>query len=144
MHAASQGLLFPERVDLSVNEGVAYEAVADEFASLGFDISSLGGNSYALQGVPAGLDGLDPVRLMLDVVHSVMEQTGDAREQVRERMALSMAKSMAIVVGQELQQSEMALLVEELLETSMPQRTPDGNTIVYTLQDTEIARRFSK
>ena len=144
MRAASQGLLFPERVDLSVNEGVAYEAVADEFVSLGFDISSLGGNSYALQGVPAGLDGLDPVRLMLDVVHSVMEQTGDAREQMREKMALSMAKSMAVVVGQELQQGEMALLVEELLDTSMPQRTPDGNTIIYTLQDSEIARRFGK
>lgn len=144
MRAASQGLLFPERVELSVNENAVYGTVADEFASLGFDISSLGGNSYALHGVPAGIDGLNPVQLMLDIIHSVMEQTGDTKDALRERMALSLARSMAIVVGQVLQQSEMELLLDELMVTSMPQRTPDGNIVIYKLSDTEIARHFGK
>ena len=139
-----QGLLFPERVELSVSEGIALEGILDECSYLGFDISSLGGSTYVLQGVPSGLDGLDPTNLLTEIIHSVMEQPTDAKEKLYEKMALSMAKQMAIVVGQLLQPDEMTALVAGLFTTEMPQHTPDGNPIIYTLQDTELARFFNK
>lgn len=139
-----QGLLFPERIELSVAESLALETVADELSYLGFDISSLGGGTYALQGVPAGIDGLDPAALLTEVVHSVMEQPTDAREKLYEKMALSMARQMAVVMGQVLRIDEMSALVNDLFLTEMPLHTPDGATIVYTMQDSDIARYFGK
>lgn len=139
-----QGLLFPERVELSVTESVALEGIIDELFYLGFDVSSLGGGTYTLSGVPSGLDGLDPVHLLTEIINSVMEQTGEAKDKLYERMALSMAKQMAVVAGQVLQPEEMVTLINELFSTELPQYTPDGAVIMHTMQDSDISRFFSK
>lgn len=139
-----QGLLFPERVELSVAESVALDAIIEELSYLGFDISSLGHGSYAIQGVPSGLDGLNPATLLTEIIHSVIEQTTAPKETLFEKMALSMAKQMAVITGQVLQRDEMEVLVAELFATETPQYAPDGGIIIYTLQDSEINRFFAK
>lgn len=141
---AIQGLLFPERVELSVTESLALENIIEELSYLGFDVSSLGGGTYVLQGVPSGLDGLDPTMLLMEIINSVIEQIGDAKEKLYEKMALSMAKQMAVPVGQVLQPVEMATLINELFATEMPQHTPDGAPVIHTILDTEISRFFGK
>lgn len=137
-----QGLLFPERLEFTVNESVVLDSLSDELASLGFEISSLGAGSYVLQGVPLGIDGLEPASLLTDIIHSVLEQTTSVREKIHDRIALSMAKKVAIVAGQLLSSEEMQSLVEQLFRTSQPARTPDGKTITYVISDSEIDRAF--
>lgn len=139
-----QGLLFPERVELSVAESVTLDYIMEDLSYLGFDISSLGHGSYAIQGVPAGLDGLHPATLLTEIIQSVIEQTSAPKENLYEKMALSMAKQMAVVAGQVLQRDEMEALVSELFATETPQYTPDGAVVTYTLQESELARFFSK
>ncbi len=140
----SQGLLFPERVDFSLNESLALESISEELASLGFDISSLGGGSYAVNAAPAGLDGVEPAALLSEIVASVLEQTGEAREKIYDRIALSVARRMSIAVGQVLSSAEMNVLVNELFSTSSPQRTPDGLPIIYLMRDAEIVKNFQR
>lgn len=141
--ACVQGLLFPERVDLTVNESVALDAIIDDLYALGFDISSLGGGSYALQGVPVGIEGLAPDKLLVDIVHSVMDETKSAKEKLDEKIALAMAKKVAIVMGQMLSAEEMNSLVEDLFNTASPARTPDGKIIIYMLSDSDINKNFA-
>ena len=143
-YSASQGLLFPERVELSMAESIAMESISGELASLGFDISPLGGGTFALNGIPVGIDGLQPVNLLLHIVNSAMEQTGDARNVVCDKVASAMAKDVAIVTGQLLSQDEMAALIDDLFSTTMPSHTPDGKPIIHIMNDTEIDRNFSK
>ena len=73
-----------------------------------------------------------------------MEQTGEFKDSVHDRIANAMAKEVAIVMGQLLSQEEMNVLVGELFQTSMPSRTPDGMPIVHIMSDAEIDRCFSK
>lgn len=141
---ASQGLLFPERVELTMNESLALESISSELLSLGFDISSLGGGTYVLNGVPVGIEGLQPVKLLSDILHQVVEQTGDVKENVYDRIANTMAKQVAIVMGQLLSQEEMIVLINDLFATSTPNRTPDGNPILHIMSDAEIDRNFVK
>ena len=143
-HSASQGLLFPERVELTMNEAMAFESVSEELLSLGFDISSLGGGTYALNGVPVGVEGLEPVKLLSEILHQVVEQTGDVKEKVYDRMAAAMAREVAIVSGQILSQEEMTVLINDLFATSMPSHTPDGSPVIYIMNDAEIDRNFVK
>ena len=141
---ASQGLLFPERVELTMNESLALESISSELLSLGFDISSRGGGTYVLNGVPVGIEGLQPVKLLSDILHQVVEQTGDVKENVYDRIANTMAKQVAIVMGQLLSQEEMIVLINDLFATSTPNRTPDGNPILHIMSDAEIDRNFVK
>lgn len=143
-HAPSQGLLFPERVELTMNEALALETISEELVSLGFDISSLGGGTFVLNGVPVGIDGLQPVKLLSDIIHSTMEQTADAKGKVCDRIAHAMAKDVAIVTGQLLSQEEMGALIDDLFGTSMPSITPDGKAVIHIMEDAEIDRNFSK
>lgn len=143
-NAPVQGLLFPERVELSVGESAVLESISSELLSLGFDISSLGGGTYALQGVPVGLDGFSPVKLFMDILHSVMEQTAEAKEKMHDRLANVMAKDVAIVSGQVLTADEMKSLIDELFRTPLPSRTPDGRSVIHIVSDNEIDRFFAK
>ena len=139
-----QGLLFPERLDLSAAEAVALDSISQEVQSLGFEISSLGGGSFSLNGVPVDTEGLSPTELLLDIIHSAMEQTFSVREKLYEKLALSMARKVAIVTGQILTPDEMSNLVTSLFKVSEPARTPDGQIIVYIMPDTDIDRKFFK
>ena len=143
-HSASQGLLFPERIELTMNEALALESVSEEMLSLGFDISSLGGGTYVLNGVPVGVEGLQPTKLLSEILHQVVEQTGDVKEKVYDRMANAMAKEVAIVSGQVLSQEEMTVLINDLFGTSMPSHTPDGAPVIHIMSDAEIDRNFLK
>lgn len=143
-HTASQGLLFPERVELTMNEALTLESITTELVSLGFDISSLGGSTFVLNGVPVGIEGLQPVKLLSDIIHSAMEQAGDARERVCDRVAATMAREVAVVTGQLLSHEEMCALIDDLFKTSMPSHTPDGKPVIYIMSDAEIDRNFFK
>lgn len=142
--AVSQRLLFPERLELSVNEAVALESVAGEFSALGFDIAPLGGNTYAINGMPAGTEGLSYAELLLELLHCVMEGTHEAKDNICDRIANSMAKQVAIVKGLVLSADEMKALIDDLFRCSMPSRTPDGHLVVYIMPDSDIDHHFNK
>ena len=58
-------LFFSEMVHFSASEVPVLEGIKDDLQALGFDLSDLGGGSYAINGVPAGIEGLNPERLVI-------------------------------------------------------------------------------
>ena len=143
--AASQGMLFPEMLELSVAQASVMETLLDDFLHLGFDISNMGGGSFAIQGVPEGIAGLNPTRLVSDMLASAMEKGGSmAKGEVHRGMALTMARSSALVVGEVLSTIEMNALIDELFTTEIPSYTPDGKRVFVVLDDQNIDEMFSK
>ena len=55
---ASQGMLFPDIVQVSASEIPVLQSIMDDLSYLGFELTDLGGGSYAINGVPAGIEGL--------------------------------------------------------------------------------------
>lgn len=142
--AASQGMLFPEILELSVAQASIMDTLLDDFLHLGFDISNMGGGSFAIQGVPEGIAGLNPTSLVADMLASAMEKGSMAKEEVHRGMALTMARSSALVVGEVLSLAEMSALVNELFATEVPSYTPDGKKTFVVLEDSNIDEMFSK
>ena len=138
----SQGLLFPEMVQIPVSDVPIMQSIMDDMYSLGFDLTDLGGGSYSISGVPAGIEGLNVPTLIQDMLRTAVEKSGKVKEEVQGTWALTMAKLAAIVVGQVLTNEEMQNLVEQLLSTSTPNYTPDGNPVLYVLKDDEIGKFF--
>lgn len=50
------------------------EECMDDLNALGFELSSLGGGTYAINGIPAGIEGLNPEKLVTDMVHTAIEK----------------------------------------------------------------------
>ena len=141
-HCASQGLLFPEMLNLSVKHAVMMENLLEDFAGLGFDISNMGGGSFAIQGVPIGIEGLVPSILVERILEDAIEKGDVQKEEIHRTMALTMARSAAIVVGQVLSVEEMAKLIDELFACEMPTYTPDGKKVFVIVDEDEISKWF--
>ncbi|MCM1109099.1 MAG: DNA mismatch repair endonuclease MutL [Clostridium sp.] len=138
----SQGLLFPEILQVSPSESVVFEEIMDDFTALGFEISSLGGGSYSINAIPAGTENQNPVELAGNMLHCVLEKGSGAEEEVQHRLALSLARSSAIVPGQVLGNEEMENLVDGLFACAVPNYAPDGKIIIAILEQTEIETLF--
>ena len=138
----SQGLLFPEVVTFQPSEVPILESVMNDLVYIGFDLTSLGGGSYSINGIPEGIEGLKPADLLRDMVNSAKETGSDIKHEIQSALALSMAKAVAIVYGQVLSGEEMADLVNRLFACSQPNFTPDGHVVVATLNDDVVERMF--
>ncbi len=138
----SQGVLFSEIVQFPPSEAVILESITDDLTSIGFDLSNLGGGSYAINGVPSDIDGVNPATLLHELVNSAKEKEGGVKEEIHRALALVMAKASAIVPGQVLSMEEMNGLVDDLFSCPTPNYTPDGKTVLAVITGDEIERLF--
>lgn len=138
----SQGVLFPEVIQLPASEATVLDAIFDDITAVGFELSPLGGGSYAINGVPSGIEGLNPVELVGNMVHVALEKGFDVREEVQSLLALTLARAAAIVYGQVLSNDEMASLVGELFALPSPGYTPDGHVVISTIKEEDIHKMF--
>lgn len=139
---ASQRLLFPDMVHFSPSEIPILEGITDDLHDLGFELSDLGSGTYAINGVPAGIEGLNPENLLTDLVHVAIEKGSKIKEEVQGMLALTLAKAAAIVPGQVLSNEEMDNLVDGLFAVPTPNYTPDGKTVLVVLKEEEIEKMF--
>ena len=140
----SQGVLFPEIVQLPASEAAVLESIMEDFSAVGFELTPLGGGSYAINGIPSGIEGLNPVELVRNMVHTAMEKGNDVKEEVQTMLALTLAKAAAIVYGQVLSNEEMANLVDNLFACPTPNYTPDGRTVLSTIKEEDIEKLFAR
>lgn len=140
--SSSQGLLFPELVQFPMSDAPLLEEIQDELHALGFEMSSLGGGSYSVQGMPAGFEGVDPRRLLDDIVETLKVSGQHMEDELHHRMALAMARDAAIPVGGVLTQPEMENLVDELFQQDEPNYTPDGKVIVAIFPHEALEKLF--
>ena len=139
---ASQQVLFPEVVTFTQAEVAILPTLWDDLRFAGFDLSDLGGGSYAINGLPAGIEGIDMVQLLKEIVAHCVELRSDAKDLLSDTIALSLAKAAAIPAGKELTPEEMDHLIASLFSCQDSNLTPDGKTILSMLTDEELERRF--
>ena len=137
---ATQRVLFPEVVTFSAAEAVLLPTILPELATLGFELSDLGQNSFGINGVPAGIEGLNPVRLLTDMVSRVVETGNTGVDQVKHSLALSLARQSAIPEGQLLDNQEMESVINGLFACSNVNHTPDGKKVLYILPQRDLEK----
>lgn len=139
----TQGLLFPELLTLPPSEAKVMEKIMEEIRYLGFDVTSIGGGSFSINGLPANVEGLNPQTIVRDMVVSVCEGGVPSLADYKHKIALSLAKATAIVDGQFLSQEEMDVLMSDLLKSANPNIAPDGKTIIAVLTQENIDKMFA-
>ena len=139
---ASQGMLFPDIVQFAASEIPVLQEIMEDLSFLGFELTDLGGGSYAINGGPAGIEGLQPVKLVQDMLQTAIEKGCKVKEEVQSILALSLAKATAIVPGQVLSAEEMNHLVDDFLTSTSPNYTPDGKVALAVIKEDELEKLF--
>ena len=138
----SQKVLFPEIINFAPAEIPILESILPDLEFLGFELNSMGGVSYAINGVPSGIEGIDLQALIHNMVVNAQEKARDVKTDLHELVALTLANAAAIPYGQILNQDEMERLIDDLFASSLPNYTPDGKIILSVLTNNEITNRF--
>ena len=134
----SQKVLFPEVLQFPVSDEVILEKLLPEMNKMGFELDNLGGGSYAVNAIPTGLDGVNPLHLVQDMVFSAKEKGVKALDEVHQSLALTLARNAAIPQGQVLSNEEMEGLVNDLFACQNVNYTPDGKSVLCILRQQEI------
>lgn len=135
--AQSQRLLFPEMVELSSAEAVLMTDLLPSLTTLGFEVTPIGPTTYAVNGVPAGLEGLQPENLLRDILTDATEHISNLSP-LTSHLSLSLARHAAIPYGQLLSNDEMDTLVNDLFACENVNYTPDGRAILCILPQHDI------
>ncbi len=139
----SQGLLFPQMVDFTPSQVTLLQSFEENLAHIGFELSYLGGGTFSILGVPTGVDGIDPGKLLQSIVDEALVNHTRVEEEIVKKISLALAKKAAIPVGQELSESEMRDLAVRLFALPNPTLTPDGKTILSVLPHNVLTSRFN-
>lgn len=110
--------------------------------SMGFDISSLGDTSWAINAVPSILGNAPVGNVLSSIINTVADEEEDSEMTQWQRIALSMARAAAIKRGTQLSKAEMDVIVADLFRLSTPNFTPDGHPIFRLLTLSEINSFF--
>ena len=134
----TQKVLFPEVVQFAPSAKVIVEKLLPYLQKVGFDLTDLGGNSFSVNGVPAGLEDINSVSLLQEIVADATEKGCASATDIHSTLALGMARRSAVTYGEVLGNEEMETLVNDLFASSNVNYTPDGKAILSILPQRDI------
>ncbi|MDR2149024.1 MAG: DNA mismatch repair endonuclease MutL [Tannerella sp.] len=141
-NSVSQKLLFPEMIELTAGEISVLTSLSDELKYLGFDMESLGGNTFSINAEPQDMEGMETAKMLREILSAAMDSNLKTADKKRDRLALSLAKSTAIKSGKPLSIEEMESLIASLFSLENHGITPEGNPILTTITDEELEKRI--
>lgn len=138
--AATQGLLFPELLELSPSDAALLSSMLDDVRSLGFDIVPLGGSTFSIVGTPSGQT--NPLSVVQQMIETVKQQDSLGADALHHKLALVLAQHNAIEVGEVLTPLQMETLIGDLFSCDNPNLSPNGQTVLTILQQEAMDKLF--
>jgi DNA mismatch repair protein MutL len=140
--AATQQSLYPKTIELDKKDHTLLLDINDDLKNLGFDIEDFGGNSIVINGMPADSSNQEPEQIIDKFLNEFSSGEIDAKTQVKERIARSLAKASAISNNQKLNNEEMREMIDMLFACQNPNFSPFGKLIVSIIKTDELEKRF--
>ncbi|MCS6990428.1 MAG: DNA mismatch repair endonuclease MutL [Chitinophagales bacterium] len=140
----SQHQLFPETLHLSAAQATVLEGLLPELKELGFELEPFGQQSFVIQSSPAETDSASARELLEQLIQDFMETEQKPRMRVREQLAATLARRMAVKAGQPLSAKEMQELIDQLFACEMPYWSPHGQRTFILFDEQHIEQLFRK
>ena len=149
---ASQAELFPTRLELPGTEAEALRTLLPDLERVGFDIVELPDveagagvtGAFEVRGLPADLPGNPDAQSLIDGLLSQHRDNLSVKLDVRERIALALARRSAVRRGTALTEEAQTQLVAQLFSTGHPEHTPSGQRCILTYDLGSIERAFGR
>jgi DNA mismatch repair protein MutL len=144
-HVESQRLLMPIVIELTPGQQAVFAEISDELQQNGFEAEPFGTRSIAIKIAPAGVEASDVEKMLHELLDQfAREDQALNLEQIRGRIAASIACHAAIKVNMPLEQNKMEWLIAELAKTQCPMSCPHGRPVVLRYSMKDIQRAFKR
>ena len=143
---ASQLLLPPIILTLSLREQEVLVKYEDTLKSLGYEFEPFCGREYSFRAVPENLYGLSEKDLLIEFIDELTEDfTGNAPtpNSVLERVATMSCKA-AVKANHNFSYEEAAALIKELLTLENPYHCPHGRPVIISISQYELEKKFKR
>ena len=140
MNVVSQRVLFPEIMHMTVAQNAVFEEIEPELEKAGFGLSRLSGGDWSINSVPPGLDNIDIIELLNEVITSVSGV--GVKDKVFEKIAFTIASKAAIPYNRQLNEQETKTLIADWRKLKNTKYTPSGKTIANILTLDQVAKMF--
>ena len=145
--AAQEGqrMLMPLIVELTPGQQAVFTEITEELRRNGFEVELFGAKTIAVKSAPAGVEPAQVEHMLLELLDQFQrEEQALNLEQVRTRIAASVACHAAIKINMPLAQDKMEWLLRELAKTECPMSCPHGRPVVLRYSVREIQRAFKR
>ncbi|MFP4001061.1 MAG: DNA mismatch repair endonuclease MutL [Thermoplasmata archaeon] len=140
----SQKLVSPKTVELNPKESALLRANEELLENLGFEIDHFGKTTFRIRGLPVIFGEVQEK----EILHSVLEELGDKKdnslEERREEMVKYMACHDSVTAGDKLSITSAKQLLEELGKTENPFTCPHGRPTIVSFSEREIKKWFKR
>lgn len=140
----SQKLLFPEVLELSLEDKCLFTEIELELKAVGFEIAEFGKSMYRIEGVPAMLsEGADVIKILENIVGEIKISGCDVSQKVHQIIANTISQSESrLRIDRTMTIEERNSLLAQLFASSNPNNAPDGRKITNILSDDIIESMF--
>lgn len=140
----SQKLLFPEVLELSLEDKCLFTEIEIELKAVGFEIAEFGKSMYRIEGVPAMLsEGADVIKILENIVGEIKISGCDVSQKVHQIIANTISQSESrLRIDRTMTIEERNSLLAQLFASSNPNNAPDGRKITNILSDDIIESMF--
>ena len=142
INVISQRVLFPEIAHFTAAQNAVFEEIECDLEKAGFGVSRLSGGDWSINSVPPGLDNVDVIELLNDVINQVSTGGNSIKDRVYENIALMIATRAAIPSGRQLNEEEMKTLVNDWKQLQNPKYSPNGKLIANVLSLDQVSKMF--
>jgi DNA mismatch repair protein MutL len=142
---ASQHLLFPLTVELTLFQAQLVEKNLDELVKMGFALGHFGGNSYVVSAIPALAGQCDAEQLLLDILEQFgNENSTRPRENRFDTILASMACRAAVKAGVSLTATEIEALLVRMAKANLFSHCPHGRPVWKIFSRAEVKKWFHR
>ena len=140
-----QRLLLPIVVDLRPEQQAAFTTIAEELATQGFDVERFGQRAVAVKAAPADIRSEAVEKLLLEILDGVAQEARAlSLDQLRGRIAATVACHAAIKINMPLDRARMTWLLQELARAECPMTCPHGRPTVLRFSVKDIWKAFKR
>jgi DNA mismatch repair protein MutL len=140
---ASQNLLPPIIVTLSMNEAQIINQNLEYFREFGYEIEPFGGREYAITAVPLELFKLNEKAVFMEILDELTQGNYRTITSVHDRIATIACKA-AVKGNNRLSYDEARSLINELLTLENPYNCPHGRPTIISMTKYEIEKKFKR
>jgi len=139
----SQKLLFPQTLELALEDYLIYSEIKNWLDEIGFSITDLSGRTVLIESIPADVKVGYEGKILLEIIDYYRENQS-SQYSAHEKIAAAFSCKSAIKSGEKLTQTEMTSLIDQLFATKEPYFCPHGRPVIVTLSLDEIDKKFKR
>ncbi len=141
----SQRLLIPIVIELTPAQHAVFAEISEELHKNGFEAEPFGTRSIAVKIAPAGVQAPEVEHMLHELLDQFSREDQALNlDQIRGRIAASIACHAAIKVNMPLEQNKMDWLLRELAKTDCTMTCPHGRPVVLRYSMKDIQRAFKR